>query len=117
MLFCGFSLLAEIPIWVSFMGWFIGNEMYLLSGIVITLGEYLLPPLLGLAFLYHTFELGLRSLLTGHAPWSNGYEALLLIAWGGLLAGFSFVRYSKITTAATAVLASIILMVAGLQQL
>ena len=43
-LFCGFSLLAEIPIWVSFMGWFIGNEMYLLSGILITLGGFLLPP-------------------------------------------------------------------------
>lgn len=43
-LFCGFSLLAEIPIWVSFMGWFIGNEMFLLSGVLITLGGFLLPP-------------------------------------------------------------------------
>lgn len=35
--------------------------------------------------------------LLGYAPWSNGYEALLLVAWGTLLAGFSFIRYSKIT--------------------
>jgi cytochrome c-type biogenesis protein CcsB len=68
---------------------------------------------LGLAFLYHTFGLILRWYLTGHAPWSNGYESLLLVAWGGLLAGFNFVRYSKITLAATALLAFFTLMTAS----
>src|SRR5579863_4224685 len=42
-LLCGFSLLAEIPIWVWLMGWFIGNEMFLVSGALITLGGFLLP--------------------------------------------------------------------------
>jgi cytochrome c-type biogenesis protein CcsB len=69
--------------------------------------------LLGIGFLYHTFGLILRWYLTGHAPWSNGYESLLLVAWGGLLAGFSFVRYSKITLAATALLAFFMLMTAS----
>ena len=69
--------------------------------------------LLGIAFLYHTYGMGLRWYLSGHAPWSNGYEALLLVAWGGILAGFTFVRYSKITVAATAVLAFSMLMTAG----
>ncbi|NVO01273.1 MAG: cytochrome c biogenesis protein CcsA [Bacteroidetes bacterium] len=69
--------------------------------------------ILGLAFIYHTYGMGLRWYLSGHAPWSNGYEALLLVAWGGLLAGFYFVKYSKITLAATAVLAFSILMTAG----
>ncbi len=69
--------------------------------------------LLGIAFVYHTYGMGLRWYLTGHAPWSNGYEALILIAWGGLLAGFSFIRYSKITLAATALLAFFVLMTAG----
>ena len=69
--------------------------------------------LLGIAFLYHTFGMGLRWYLTGHAPWSNGYEALLLVAWGGILAGFCFLRYSKITLAATALLAFAMLMTAG----
>ncbi|MEI7897165.1 MAG: cytochrome c biogenesis protein CcsA [bacterium] len=68
---------------------------------------------LGLAFLYHTFGMILRWYLTGHAPWSNGYESLILIAWGGLLAGFSFARYSKITLAATALLAFFTLMTAS----
>jgi cytochrome c-type biogenesis protein CcsB len=69
--------------------------------------------LLGLAFLYHTYGLGLRWYLSGHAPWSNGYEALLLIAWGGLLAGFIYLRYSRITLASTALLGFLILMTAG----
>ena len=55
----------------------------------------------------------LRWYLTGHAPWSNGYESLILVAWGGLLAGFSFARYSKITLAATALLAFFTLMTAS----
>jgi ABC-type transport system involved in cytochrome c biogenesis permease subunit len=38
---------------------------------------------------------------------------LLLVAWGGLLAGFSFLRYSKITLAATALLAFFMLMTAS----
>ena len=69
--------------------------------------------LLGVGFLYHTVGLIMRWYLTGHAPWSNGYESLLLVAWGGLLAGFSFVRYSKITLAATALLAFFMLMTAS----
>ncbi|MFZ4546600.1 MAG: cytochrome c biogenesis protein CcsA [Bacteroidales bacterium] len=69
--------------------------------------------LLAVGFLYHTVGLIMRWYLTGHAPWSNGYESLLLVAWGGLLAGFSFVRYSKITLAATALLAFFMLMTAS----
>ena len=70
--------------------------------------------LLAAAFLYHTYGLILRWYITGHAPWSSGYEALLLIAWGGLLAGFIFIRNSKITLAATSLLAFFILMTASL---
>ncbi len=69
--------------------------------------------LLGVGFLYQTFGMALRCYLLGYAPWSNGYEALILVAWGTLLAGFSFVRYSKITLAATALLAFFILMTAS----
>ena len=69
--------------------------------------------LLAVAFLYHTFGMALRWYLSGHAPWSNGYESLILIAWGGLLAGFSFARYSKITLAATTLLAFFVLMTAS----
>ena len=65
------------------------------------------------AFAYHTFGMGLRWFLTNHAPWSNGYETLLLVAWGCLLAGFGFFKNSKLTFAATAILSFLILMTAG----
>ncbi|WP_242132132.1 cytochrome c biogenesis protein [Aestuariivivens marinum] len=69
--------------------------------------------ILALAFLYHTYGMGMRWYLSGHAPWSNGYEALILVSWSSLLAGFCFMRYSKITLAATALLAFFTLMTAG----
>jgi len=69
--------------------------------------------ILGVSFIYHTYGMGMRWYLSGHAPWSNGYEALILISWSSLLAGFSFMRYSKITLAATALLAFFTLMTAS----
>ena len=69
--------------------------------------------LLAAGFIYQTFGMCLRAYILGYAPWSNGYEALLLVAWGTLLAGFSFVRYSKITLATTALLAFFTLMTAS----
>ncbi len=68
---------------------------------------------LAIAFLYHTYGLILRWYLTGHAPWSNGYETLLFVAWGGLLSGFVFARNSKITLASTTLLAFFVLMTAS----
>jgi cytochrome c-type biogenesis protein CcsB len=69
--------------------------------------------ILAVAFLYHTYGMGMRWYLSGHAPWSNGYEALILVSWASLLAGFSFMRYSKITLAATSLLAFFTLMTAS----
>ncbi|MCT4580976.1 MAG: cytochrome c biogenesis protein CcsA [Flavobacteriales bacterium] len=66
-----------------------------------------------LLFAYHTYGMGIRWYLTGHAPWSNGYEALVLIAWGGVFAGLFFIRSSKVILAATAWLAFFVLMTAG----
>jgi cytochrome c-type biogenesis protein CcsB len=80
---------------------------------ILTYALNFLIGVLALAFIYHTVGLGLRWYLTGHAPWANGYETLLLVGWGALLAGFSFVRYSKITLAATALLAFFVLMTAS----
>ncbi len=69
--------------------------------------------ILAVAFIYHTYGMGMRWYLSGHAPWSNGYEALILVSWASLLAGFSFMRYSKITLAATSLLAFFTLMTAS----
>jgi cytochrome c-type biogenesis protein CcsB len=73
--------------------------------------------LLGLCFLAHTVGLGLRWYVSGRAPWSNGYESMIYIAWTTMLAGLLFTRRSLGGLAATSILASTILMVAGLSWL
>jgi cytochrome c-type biogenesis protein CcsB len=67
-----------------------------------------------IGFLLQTAGLAMRWYISGHAPWSNGYESLIYIAWVTLLAGIIFSRKSNLTLAATTVLTSIILMVAHL---
>lgn len=73
-----------------------------------------LGALLFAGFLFHTFGLGLRWFISGHSPMSNGYESMIFISWVTLLAGFIFSRKSAFTLSATAVLASMTLLVAHL---
>ncbi len=65
-------------------------------------------------FITHTFGLGLRWFISGHAPWSNGYESMIYIAWATVLAGFVFSKRSAMTLASTGVLTGLILFVAHL---
>ena len=77
----------------------------------------ILKVMLGLVivgFLLQTFGLAARWYISGHAPWSDGYESMIYIAWVSMLAGLIFARKSNMTLAATTILASIILMVAHL---
>ncbi len=67
-----------------------------------------------LAFAFHTFGLGLRWYIAGHAPWSNGYESMIYISWSTMLAGLLFYKNSKISLASTTVLSGMILLVAHL---
>jgi cytochrome c-type biogenesis protein CcsB len=67
-----------------------------------------------LCFALHTLGLGLRWYVSGHAPWSNGYESMIYIGWATMLAGIIFSRKSAITLSVTALLAWIILFVAHL---
>jgi len=70
--------------------------------------------LLIIFFVLHTAGLITRWYISGHAPWSNGYESMIYIAWATVLAGFIFSRHSPITLAATGILSGIILFVAHL---
>ncbi len=65
-------------------------------------------------FVLYTGGLVLRWYISGHAPWSNGYETMIYVGWATCLSGFIFVNRSPITLAVTTVLASIILFVAGM---
>ena len=65
-------------------------------------------------FVVHTFGIGLRWYVAGHAPWSDGYESMIYISWATVLAGFIFSKRSSMTMASTAVLTGLILFVAHL---
>ena len=65
-------------------------------------------------FFTHTFGMGVRWYIADHAPWSNGYESMLYIAWATVLAGLVFSKKSTMTMASTAVLTGLILFVAHL---
>jgi cytochrome c-type biogenesis protein CcsB len=82
------------------------------SGFRITIR--ILVILLGAAFVLHTAGLAARWYISGHAPWSNGYETMIYIAWAIMASGFIFMKRSRITLAVTSVLASLTLMVANM---
>jgi len=67
-----------------------------------------------LLFIAHTFGLILRWYISGHAPWSNGYESMIYISWATVLAGFIFSKHSPMTLASTAILTGLIVFVAHL---
>lgn len=70
--------------------------------------------ILGIVFVYHGYGLGVRWYVSGHAPWSNGYEAIIFITWMTMVAGFSFAKKNPVVLAGTAILAFFMLFVSEL---
>ena len=68
-------------------------------------------------FLVHLSGLILRWYVSGHAPWSNGYESMIYIAWATIFSGIIFSKNSKLTLAATSIVSGLLLMVAHLNWL
>ena len=66
------------------------------------------------AFVIHTAGLGLRWYISTHAPWSDGYESMIYIAWAIALAGIFFSRQSVVSLALTSILTGVTLFVAHL---
>jgi cytochrome c-type biogenesis protein CcsB len=72
---------------------------------------------LWVGFILQTLGLALRWYVSGHAPWSNGYESMIYIAWAAMLAGFVFYRKSPITLSVTTILSGITLLTAHMSWL
>ena len=70
-----------------------------------------------LGFIYQTLGLASRWIISGHAPWSNGYESMIYISWATMLSGIIFSKRSMLTLAATTLVTSLFLMVAHLNWL
>lgn len=76
--------------------------------------RYTFSGLISLLFLVHTGGLVLRWYISGHAPWSNGFESVVYVAWAVMLAGFVFGRKYPMVIGTAAFLAGISLFVAHL---
>ena len=68
--------------------------------------------LIGVFFGLHTLALIARWFISGHAPWSNAYEAIIYVAWATMFFGLAFDRKSKLTVASAAFVTSMIFMAA-----
>ncbi|MHA4894847.1 cytochrome c biogenesis protein [Pedobacter sp. PWIIR3] len=66
--------------------------------------------LIAIAAFLQAVGLGVRWYISGHEPWSNGYEAVLFISWIGVLAGLLLYRNSNAFIPAAGCLIAVILM-------
>lgn len=64
--------------------------------------------LIGVIFAFHTLALIARWYISGHAPWSNAYEAIVYVAWATMFFGLAFDRKSKLTVASAAFVTAMI---------
>jgi len=67
--------------------------------------------LISIAFIFHGLGIGMRWYISGHEPWSNGYEAIVFISWITMIAGFIFSFRNSVIIASTAILASLMIFV------
>ena len=65
-----------------------------------------------LLFIIHALGLIARWYISGHAPWSDGYESMIYVAWATMLFGIYFGRKSDLALASTTFVTSMILMIA-----
>lgn len=65
-------------------------------------------------FVLHACDMGLRWYVAGHAPWSNSYETMVLLAWVAVGGGLCFLRRSFMTFALSVLFGGVVLFVSGL---
>ncbi|WP_121626714.1 cytochrome c biogenesis protein CcsA [Poseidonibacter antarcticus] len=70
--------------------------------------------ILAIIFAIHTFGMGFRWIISGHAPWSDTYETLLYISWSAVFAGVMFFRKHLLALSAAVIVAGIFMFTAHL---
>lgn len=98
-----YSILGAIILALAFVRLFKQNK--LLNRLV-----QVLLILIGIAATLQAMGLGVRWYISGHEPWSNGYEAVLFISWIGVLSGLLLYRNSNAFIPAAGCLIAVILM-------
>ncbi len=61
-------------------------------------------------YFLHFLGLVARWYISGHAPWSNGYEAIIFISWVGISAGLALYRNSNALIPAAGFMVAVIMM-------
>lgn len=61
-------------------------------------------------YVFHLLGLIARWYISGHAPWSNGYEAIIFISWVGISAGLFLYRNSNALIPAAGFMVAVIMM-------
>lgn len=61
-------------------------------------------------YVFHFAGLIARWYISGHAPWSNGYEAIVFISWVGITAGLVLYRNSNALIPAAGFMVAVIMM-------
>lgn len=61
-------------------------------------------------YLFHFLGLVARWYISGHAPWSNGYEAIIFISWVGITAGLLLYRNANALIPAAGFMVAVIMM-------
>ena len=72
---------------------------------------------LAIGFIGQVVGLIIRGYVSGHLPWSDGYESMIYIAWAVMLAGLIFARSNPMVLSVAAILSGLTLFVAQMSWL
>ena len=106
-LLIAYSILGILMIILGFAEVFLSGSKY--KHIIRTLIKTLLVIML-MALTTQTLTLAVRWYLSGHAPWSNGYEAIIFISGIGVLSGLLLYRNRNAFIPAAGALVAMIMM-------
>ncbi|CAA7390305.1 cytochrome c biogenesis protein CcsA [Chryseobacterium fistulae] len=98
-----YSLIGGLLLILGFVELFKPNKILNKSiKVIIALGV--------IGYIFHFLGLVARWYISGHAPWSNGYEAIIFISWVGITAGLLLYRNSNALIPAAGFMVAVIMM-------
>lgn len=101
----GYTILGIVMLVFSFIGVFTKKKIVRIVTRVFIVAAFIV-------FIIHGAGLALRWMVSGHAPWTNGYEASVFIAWVGIFASIIYIKKSTFPLAAMSLIAVCLLGIA-----
>ena len=102
-LLIGYTMIGGLLLILGFIYLFKPNKILkIVINVIIWIGV--------IGYIAHFFGLIGRWYVSGHAPWSSGYEAIMFISWVGITAGLILYRNSNVLIPAAGFLVAVIMM-------